>query len=238
LEVKMQRTLSLLFGIALIAFGALCMLGNFAFSWLDISPLYWWQVWRLWPLFIVGIGALLVLAPIAGYRTPGLGVLFIPGSPILTTGGILLINSIFGWWDAWAWLWPLEILSLALGFVLAGLFTRVIWFGIPAILIGVNGLVLAFCNFTGLWGWWSVLWTVEPLALGLCFLLIAAATRSSVIAIIGALFCSFAIMAFLGMSSMFALGGWFFQLIGPAMIIVIGLILLAGSLLPRPAAHV
>lgn len=232
----MQRTLSLLFGIALIAFGVLCMASNFAFSWLGMSPLYGWQAWRLWPLLIVGIGGLLVLAPIVGFRTPGLGVLFIPGAPILTTGSILLVNSIFGWWDAWTWLWPAEVISVAVGFLLAAIFTRVIWFGIPAILIGVNGVVLAFCNFTGLWGWWSVLWTIEPLALGLCFLLIAAATRSNAIAIIGALFCGFAAIAFFGMTSLFAFGGWFFQLAGPATIILIGLVLLAGSLLPKTAS--
>ncbi|MFZ6027126.1 MAG: hypothetical protein ACOYYS_05355 [Chloroflexota bacterium] len=233
----MQRTLSLLFGIALIAFGALCMVGNFAFSWLEIAPFYWWQFWRLWPLIVVGIGGLLMLAPIVGFRTRGLGVLFIPGAPLLTTGSILLINSVFNWWDAWAWLWPAVVISVAAGFLLAAIFTRIVWFGIPAILIGVNAVVLAFCNITGLWGWWSVLWTVEPLALGLCFLLIAAATRSSAVAIIGALFCGFAAIAFLGMTSLFAIGGWFFQLSGPAMIIVIGLVLLAGSLLPRATSH-
>jgi hypothetical protein len=228
----MQRSLSILFGVGLIAFGILCLVGNFALSWLG-SPLYWWEFWRFWPLFIVGLGLLLSLAPVVGFRTPGLGILFIPGLPILTTGGILALNSLLNWWDLWAWLWPAEILSLALGFVLAAIFTRVIWFGIPAILIGANGLVLAFCNFTGLWEWWSVLWTVEPLALGLCFLLIAYATRSVAVGIIGGLFCSFAAMAFLGMTALLSFGGLFFQLIGPALIILLGVLLLAASLLPR-----
>jgi hypothetical protein len=231
----MQRTFSLFAGIALVGFGVLCLAGNFVLSWMG-SPLYWWEFWRFWPLFIVGIGLLFVLAPVVGHRTPGLGVLFIPGLPILTTGGILMINSLLNWWDAWAWLWPLEVLSVAVGFLLAAIFTRVVWFGIPAILIGVNGLVLAFCNVTGLWGWWSVLWTVEPLALGLCFLLIAAATRSVVIAIIGGMFCGFAAMAFFGMTTLLAFGGLYFQLIGPVMIILLGVFILAASLLPRRPA--
>jgi hypothetical protein len=228
----MQRTLSLIAGLALIVFGGLVLAGNFVFSSLG-WPIYWWEFWRLWPLPIVALGLLFVLVPLIGFRTPGLGVFFIPGMPILTTGGILMLNSLFNWWDAWAWLWPLEILSVAVGFILAAIFTRVVWFGIPAILIGANGLVLAFCNVTGLWGWWSVLWTVEPLALGLCFLLIAASTRSAAVAIIGGVFCSFAAMAFLGMSSLLSFGGLFFQLAGPAAIILLGLFLLTASLLPR-----
>jgi hypothetical protein len=230
-----QRTLSIIAGLVLIVFGALCLASNFLLSWLNL-PISWWDAWRLWPLPIVAIGLLLVLIPLIGFRTPGLGVLFIPGVPVLTTGGILLFNSLFNWWDAWAWLWPLEVLSVAVGFALAAIFTRIVWFGIPAILIGVNGLVLAFCNTTGLWEWWSVLWTVEPLALGLCFLLIAAATRSVVVAIIGGMFCSFAVLAFLGMSTLLSFGGLVFQLIGPTLIILLGVFLLAASLLKRPPA--
>lgn len=227
-----QRTLSLLSGLALIGFGILCLVGSFFSSWLG-TPFFWWDFWRLWPLFPIGIGLLLALTPVVGFRTPGLGTLFIPGVPILTTGGILLLNSVFNWWEAWTWLWPLEVLSVAVGFLLAAIFTRVVWLGIPAILIGINGLALAFCNLTGLWEWWSVLWTIEPLALGLCFLLIATATRSTSLAIIGAAFCGLAAVAFLGMSTILAFGGWFFQIAGPAAIILLGIFILIVNLLPR-----
>jgi hypothetical protein len=110
-----------------------------------------------------------------------------------------------------------------------------VWLGIPAILIGANGLVLAFCNTTGLWSAWSVLWTIEPLAIGLVQLLIAARTHSTATAIVGLSFCGFAGVAFIGMSELMAFNGLLFRLAGPALLIVLGGGLVLAGFFKRPS---
>jgi len=74
--------------------------------------------------------------------------------------------------------WPLLVLAVALGFGLSAVFMRVSGLAIPAIIIGANGLVLAFCNITGLWGAWAILWPIEPLAVGLGLLMVGISNRS------------------------------------------------------------
>ena len=228
----MQKLLTSLMGIALIGLGVLALAGDLLLSALGVH-LYGWEFWRLWPLFVVAAGLLLVLPPILSPRNRGLGALFIPGMPVLITGGILLVSSLFHWWNLWGLLWPLEVLSLAAGFILAAIFTHVVWFGLPAILIGLNGLVLAFCTLTGLWSWWAVLWTVEPLAVGLCLLLVALATRSMVVGVVSSVFCGFAGVAFFGMTALLSFAGLFLQLAGPVFVILSGIVLLVASFMPR-----
>jgi hypothetical protein len=155
-----------------------------------------------------------------------LGVLFIPAFVVLTNGSILFIASLFNLWNVWTFLWPLEVLSVAAGFLFAALYTRWVWLAIPAILIGANGFVLAFCNTTGLWSWWSVLWTVEPLALGVSLLVIAIKTRLKAIGVVGLLFCAFAgIMASM-MASIFLSAWRLFSFFWPVALIVTGFTLL------------
>jgi len=221
----MQRTISIIFGLGLVCLGLLALASNLLIPLIGFG-LYWWDAWRLWPVVLLGAGLLLTAIPILAPGKGGLGLLFIPAFPILTNGSILLFASLFSQWDIWAVLWPLEVLSVAAGFLLAAVFTRSVWLGVPAILIGVNGLALAFCNLTGLWHWWTVLWTIEPMALGLCFLLIGIKTRAKVVSVLGLLLCGFAGM----MASMMAailFSTWrLFNLIWPAALIITGGILL------------
>lgn len=168
----MQRISSILVGVILV------LLGMFALAFNTVAPslglsLGWLMPWRFWPMIILGVGTFLFLLALLSIRTPGLGALFIPAVPLNMVGAILLYASVFGQWHVWSFAWSLVVLAVAVGFLLAMIFSRVIWYGIPAILIGVNGLVLAFCSITGLWSWWSVLWTIEPLALGLVLLLVS-----------------------------------------------------------------
>lgn len=167
----MQKQASLLFGLILIILGALALGGN----------LYMQNVlegdFRAWPLFVVGAGLLFCVPPLLFQGVRGLGGLFIPGAPILATGGLLYVASMSGNWELWQSWWPLEVIALGIGFALAAIFMRVIWLIIPTFIVGLTGLALLFCTLTGQWEAWAVLWTVVPLSVGLPLLLIGVIKR-------------------------------------------------------------
>ncbi len=228
----MQRTFSLLAGLGLILLGMLFLAGNLIFPIFGFS-VAWLQIWRLWPLVVIGVGVGLLSLTAFSLKRRGFGALFIPALPVLTTGGILLFASVTNYYQVWAAAWPLVILSLALGFILAAFAMRVVWLGIPAILIGVNAAMLAFCNWTGLWGSWAVLWPIEPAAVGLVLLLVSLKVRSWLLAGIGFLFFEAAWMGVFTMVGARILGGWAFRLMGPGLLITSGGILLAWAILGR-----
>jgi hypothetical protein len=158
-----NKRLSILAGVVLITVGVMAMGCNVAALLLGVDG-WGWEVWRLWPLAVVCSGLLFVVPPLLVRGKRGLGALFIPGVPILTTGSILLFASVFDAWRAWAWLWPLEVLAVAAGLLLAGIYmVGALWLLVPATIIGANGLLLQFCAITGWWGVWRVLWRLNPL---------------------------------------------------------------------------
>jgi hypothetical protein len=229
----MQRLFSIVAGLALILVGALFLAGNLVLPMFGVQ-IIWFPVWRLWPLFVLALGGLMAAPALFSADRRGLGALFIPATPVLTVGAILLFASVTGQWGVWEIAWPLVVLAVAVGFTLAAIFTRIVWFGVPAILIGLNALVLAFCSWTGLWSSWSVLWTIEPFAVGLALLLVSLKTRVWPVAIVGVLFCEFAWMALFTSVGVRFLGGWVLRLVAPGMIILAGGILLVWSFFSRP----
>lgn len=229
----MEKRFSILVGAMLIVMGVLSLALNLAAPALGLD-VWRWGAWRLWPLTVVSVGLLFVLSPLLAAGNRGLGALFIPGVPILTTGSILLFTSVFDVWGAWAWLWPLEVLGVAVGFLFAAIYMRVIWLLIPAIIVGANGLVFHFCAITGLWEAWAVLWTIEPLSVGLSFLIISAKTRSAGLFAAGLIICSVAGVGMIGMTAIFP-WWWLTNLTGPAVLILVGVLLLVWSLVRRPA---
>jgi hypothetical protein len=199
------------------------------------ASVWMWGVWRLWPLLVVAGGLLFVVSPLLARGKRGLGGLFIPGVPILTTGGILLYASVLDAWQAWEWLWPLEIVAVALGFLLAAIYMRSIWLLFPAIVVGANGALLQFCALTGLWESWAVLWLAEPLAVGLAFLIVNLRRRSRGLFIAGMIMCVIAAMGLIGMTAVFP--RWvLINALGPAVLLLVGLLMLVNSLVRRPAA--
>lgn len=232
----MQKKISILLGIILVLMGIAAMIFSLAIPVLGLN-LWFLDAWRLWPLLVIALGALLVLPPLFVRGRPGLGLLFIPGLPTLATGGILLLASVFNWWGVWSWLWPQLVLSLGVGFLLAALYSRMIWLLVPAFVFGANGLLMQFCAITGLWEIWAVLWTIEPLALGLAFLVIGVKKQSAGPFLAGIILCGLAGVALIGMTAILALstfwsGLWLVSLFGPAILIVAGLCLVAWNVIP------
>jgi hypothetical protein len=168
--MKSERLFMLIAGVTLVALGAISLLGNIFFS---------TQAWRIWPIVVVLAGLGLTAPGFFGMSRRGLGAFFIPGIPVLTTGGILLYASLTRHWGIWAEAWPLEVLAVALGFALSAIFMRVAALAIPAFIIGLNGLLLGFCAVTGLWQAWAILWPIEPLSVGLGLIVLSIVNKSA-----------------------------------------------------------
>ncbi|MCP4541993.1 MAG: hypothetical protein GY832_33100 [Chloroflexi bacterium] len=227
----MNKRFSILAGITLILMGALALAFNLIVPALGLN-IWYWGAWRLWPLLVVGAGLFFVVPPFLVRGQKGLGGLFIPGVPILVTSGILFYASILDVWGAWEFLWPLEVLGLALGFLFTAIYMRSIWLLIPAIVLGANGAVFQFCTLTDQWEAWAVLWTVEPLALGLAFLIISAARRSVGLFMAGIILCGIAGLGLIGMTAIMPTY-WLLNLMGPALFIIVGLLLLIWGVVRR-----
>ena len=237
----MNKRFPILAGLVLILVGLMALVCN-GMVVLTGMDAWRWGPWRLWPMIVIGAGLVFVLPPLMMPARRGLGVFFIPGVPILTTGSILLFASVFNAWGAWSWLWPLEVLAVAVGFLFAAIFTRTVWLIIPAVFVGLNGPVFLFCAVTGLWSWWSVLWTIEPMSIGLGLAIVGVVKRWIGVFLAGVIICGLAGASFFGMPVLlfwadFVPVWWLFRLWGPALIILIGFLLLASSLLGRSPAR-
>lgn len=181
----MNKRLLNLIGMGLILVGALSLVFNLAVPWLG-PMLAVWAVGLLWPLAIISTGAICLGTPFLRHDRRALGSLsIIFGMLTLTTGGVLFMANLFNDWDIWTWLWPVNILGLALGFFVAAAYSRSIWLVVPAVIIGMTGLVLQFCAYTGMWAAWAVIWPVEPLAVGLALLIVAVKKHSKGLFIAG-----------------------------------------------------
>lgn len=220
--MKPERILSLIFGVGLLVIGGLSMVGNLFLS---------TQAWRMWPLVVLAAGIALTAPGLLAISRPGFGAFFMPGIPVLATGGILMFASITGNWGIWALAWPLVVLAVALGFGLSAIFMRVAGLAIPAIIIGANGLVLAFCNTTGLWGAWAILWPIEPLAIGLGLLVVGIANRSKGASVAALILIGLAGVGFFMTSFISVFNASVLRFAVPAMLVLTGLLLIGMNFL-------
>lgn len=203
----------------------LIVLGGLALIHTTILPLLGWEygLWRFWPLFVTAVGLAFIAAPFIFMERRGLKTLFIPGLPILVVSMLLLWGSVFNAWGVWDYMWPMVVLGLAFGFVAAAVFMGNIWLMIPGIIIGVNGLLFQFCAITGLWDLWAILWTMEPLSVGLALMVASAGKRPKLMR--AGLIVSTIAAVFFSMMS-FILSGWI-SVVGAGLLIVAGVSLLA-----------
>jgi hypothetical protein len=219
----MNRQTFLLLGLALILAGIVQFVFTAILSGLELAVWHW--ILSFWPLIVIGLGGLIVSVPLLVSGERGLTALFIPGLPILTTGALLLVASVLGIWEIWEWLWPLEVLALALGFLLAAILGRFFWLVMPAIFIGLNGLVFQFCAITDWWEAWAVLWTVEPLAVGLSLLVVGLKKQTTWLTIIGLVICGLTGLSLVGMVTILSLW-WLIGAVEAVVLISAGIILL------------
>jgi hypothetical protein len=170
----MQRSSSsLIAGSILIGLGVLALF-------VTMSGIELWTAsWRWWPTAIIAFGALIALLPVF-IRKRWMGLLYILAAPIVAIGVMLLLSMTSGQWFLWARWWPIGVLSVALGFLLAAIYAREAWLLVPAIFIGVNGGLFLFNMWYGQWYLWKVLWIAQPLSLGLALLLVGVIKHSGV----------------------------------------------------------
>ncbi len=231
----MNKLISILAGLMLIGLGALMAVSNLAVTLFGID-LTRYVTTFMWAPLLIGVGLLMVATPLVNRRQRGLGGLFIPGWPILATGVVMLLAALMPWWHVWASLWPAIVLALAIGFICLALHLRVVWILIPAIFIGLNGLVLQFCALTGLWNAWSVLWAVEPLGVGFTLLLTASQTKSTAVLVTGLAFCAFSGVVMVGLTALLP-GMWrLIGIVSAGGLVLLGLGLIGSTLFRRQAA--
>ena len=104
-----HNTGGLVGGAILIGLGTLFLLGQF----INFSA---WQY--LWPLAIVGMGAVFFIGMVAGGK-PAAG-LAIPGSILSTIGLLMVFQSLTGRWEAWSYGWTVIILAVGIGIFIMG----------------------------------------------------------------------------------------------------------------------
>lgn len=228
----MSRKLSIIVSVALILVGAVSLMFTF------VGALFGFRVWQLWPLVVIAAGLAFVLPPLLVRGKRGLGGLFIPGMPVLTNGAILFFTSVTGWWGAWQWLWPLEVIGVALGFMFAAIKMRVVWLLIPVIVVGANGMLLQFCAITGWWAVWAVAWAIEPLSVGLALLAVNLKQRSAGLMVAGIAVCALAVVGAIESLALVAMAvilpvWWLCKFVGPVTLILVGIGLLVWGVVRR-----
>jgi hypothetical protein len=221
----MNQKVSAMIGTMLILLGGVFMLINMAI------PIAGAWVWQTWPLFIVAAGTMFMIVPFFFRQEKWTGVFFIPGTPILTTGLLLLVSSIGDSWNIWGWGWALVILAVAAGLILAAFTTRILWMGVPAILLGATALILAYCAITGDWGAWVWLWGLEVVAVGLMILAVGYLARNMVVRTVGWSFTGFGAFAATIMMALAGENSRYMTFVSAGILILGGIALIAGGLL-------
>jgi len=230
----MKKQTITLVGLGMVLFGLLALLASLFMPTLGMR-LMQRGLQRIWPALVVNLGLAMCVLPLLVRHRRGLGGMYIPGVPVLITGTLLFAASVLNWWRIWTWLWPLEVLAVAAGFLAAAAYMRVIWLLIPALVVGANGLLMQFCAITGLWNAWAVMWTIEPLSVGLALLIIGAQKRRRALMAVGLGMSLASGLATMGMLALVPVGAaragwWLIRAAGPALLIVIGILLVVQGL--------
>lgn len=128
------------------------------------------QIQMEWPLWIVGVGALLFLLALV-FSEPGMAV---PAFIVGGIGSLLYWQNATGNWESWAYAWALIPGFVGLGIVVSGLLQAVNWNDVRS----GGGMILIslimFLVFAGLFGGLDILgpyWPVLLILLGIIVLI-------------------------------------------------------------------
>jgi hypothetical protein len=221
----MNQKVSAMIGTMLILLGGAFMLINMAI------PAAGAWVGQTWPLFIVTGGAMFMLVPFFFRQEKWTGVFFIPGMPILVTGLLLLVSNILNSWNIWDWAWSLLIIAIAAGLILAAFTTRILWMGVPAILLAATGLILGYCAVTGNWSNWVWLWGLEVAAVGIMIIAVGILAKNMVVRTVGWSFIGFGAFAATIMMALAGENSRYMTFVSAAILILGGIALVVGGLL-------
>jgi hypothetical protein len=156
------RRSSLATGLVLILIGALVFVAQ-------LMP--GWEAWLAWPLYIVGIGVVLLIIGLLT-RVPGLAV---PACIVSGIGGLLYYQDATGDWESWSYAWALIPGFVGVGIIVAGLLSgelrKPLREGGQLMLVSLV-LFLAFGSFFGLIGLGPLgqYWPALLIALGVLIL--------------------------------------------------------------------
>lgn len=104
-----QNIGSLVGGAVLIVLGSLFLAGQF----------FNFQGWHyVWPLFIIGMGAVFFVGMVAGGKSAA--GLAIPGSILSTIGLMLAFQNLTGHWESWAYGWTVILMAVGVGIFIMG----------------------------------------------------------------------------------------------------------------------
>lgn len=169
----MASRFSIAAGVFLLGLGSALALFNMAAEWAGLEA----TVWRLWPVSPAALGLLCLIPPLFTPRRRGLAALYLPGLSLLTVSALGMIGQVSP--SAWASLWPLLILSLALALFLLERALQSVWLIMPAAIVGALGGGLLLTSLSGAWWLWAGLWTLMPLSAGLTLLAIGTQRRQT-----------------------------------------------------------
>lgn len=135
--------------------------------------------------------------------------------------------------------WPWNVVGAGGLMLLAGLLTWTPGWAIPACIVGGIGGLLYWQNATGQWGSWAWAWTLIPGFVGIGLILaglLRGRLRGPLIGGAWTIFASLALFSLFGSFLGGATGARFAGQLWPALLILVGLIILAQAFLrPRRA---
>jgi hypothetical protein len=150
----------------------LVLLGAIFLAW-QLAPDYFSNLLGIeftWPLLIVGIGGVFLLAGIISLQ----GGFLVPASILGGIGGILYYQNATGDWASWAYVWPLIPGFVGFGLLLGGLLDRsmrdAVKTGLVMLFISIGVTVLLGAFFTTDTSF-DYAWPVILIVAGLIFLI-------------------------------------------------------------------
>ena len=162
---------NLLFGLLLIGFGVLFLIGQIV----RVDVFHY-----LWPFFIVSLGLIFFAGMVAGGRDSDSGFLAIPACILTMLGLIFFYQVVSGHWASWAYAWLLLApTSVGIGLMISAWWSRhpALWpvgvaltgFGLVFFVV-VGGLFELLLGLAGVETPARVLWPVMLILLGLFIL--------------------------------------------------------------------